>query len=235
MSSLDARAIQRILISLGYDLGAAGADGVIGRKTTSAIAAFQKDRALAIRWPGTIGPLTQSALLSASGGRASVPILLPWLEEARRRLGLDERDDNAELRAWLKSDGHTVGDPARLPWCGDFVETCIALTLPHEPLPANPYLARNWLKFGQPIEPATGAILIFWRGSRTGIEGHVAFCISQNERQFLIRGGNQLNQVRDSWIDKDRLLGARWPSTFDLPAAGAVWTTESGASSTNEA
>lgn len=44
MSALDARAILRILISIGYDLGKAGADGVIGRLTTAAITAFQASR-----------------------------------------------------------------------------------------------------------------------------------------------------------------------------------------------
>lgn len=234
MSALDARALQRILISLGYDLGPAGADGVIGRATVAAITAFQAVERVPVKWPGTVGPLTQAALLK-SAGKTAAPVLLPWMEEAGRRLGLHERGDNAELRAWLKSDGQTVGDPAKLPWCGDFVETCLALTLPHERLPANPYLARNWLKFGRSIEPAAGAILVFWRGSPKGIEGHVAFCLLQNSRQFLCRGGNQLNQIRDSWIDKDRLLGARWPTTFDLPTAAAPLTSQGGASSANEA
>lgn len=235
MSALDARAIQRILISIGYDLGKTGADGVIGRMTTAAIAAFQQSRGLKVKWPGTIGPMTQAALVAASSDPSPRPIVLPWMEEAGRRLGLREREDNVELRAWLKSDGASVGDPAKLPWCGDFVETAVALTLPHEPLPANPYLARNWLKFGRPVPPAPGAVLVFWRASRTSIEGHVAFYVRENKDQFLILGGNQLNQVSETWIAKDRLLGARWPSTFDLPTTGAAWTTQSGANSANEA
>jgi peptidoglycan hydrolase-like protein with peptidoglycan-binding domain len=171
MSALDARTIQRILISVSCDLGEARADGVIGRLTTAAITAFQTSRGPKIEWPGTIGPMTQAAIVAASGDPSRRPMVLPWMEEAKRRLGFKECEDSAALRARLKSDGASVGDPAKLPWCGDFVETAIALTLPHEPLPSNPYLARNWLTFGRLVASAPGAVLVFWRGARTCIEG----------------------------------------------------------------
>jgi hypothetical protein len=67
--------------------------------------------------------------------------LTPWMDLGLSKLGLREGRDNIELAAFLKSDGKTLGDPAKLPWCGDFVETCIARTLSMEGLPANPYLA----------------------------------------------------------------------------------------------
>ena len=54
---------------------------------------------------------------------------------------------------WLKRDGRSLGDPGKNPWCGDFVETCIRMGLPDEPLlgalGTNPYWARNWLLFGE--------------------------------------------------------------------------------------
>ena len=235
---MDVRDLQQRLIALGYDLGPAGADGVIGRKTTAAIRQFQSEQGLSIKWPGTIGPLTQAALLVATPSVSTVSpdrVMLPWMAEASRRMGLHERTDGAELRAWLKSDGRTLGDPAKLPWCGDFVETCLALTLPHEPLPANPYLARNWTKFGRSVNPTPGAVMVFWRGSKAGTQGHVAFYLAENASQYRVRGGNQADEVSDTWIAKDRLLDARWPTTFDLPTTGATWTADAGVSSTNEA
>src|SRR5690606_20738309 len=116
------------------------------------------------------------------------------------------------------------GDPARNPWCGDFVETAIALTLPHESLPANPYLARNWLKFGLELGfPVLGAVAVFWRGSREGQSGHVGFvrATRTSDDAIIVRGGNQDNAVTDTVISHDRLLGYRWPVTFDFPTKRA--------------
>ena len=50
-------------------------------------------------------------------------------------LGLHETRHNADLKAFLRSDGGTLGDPAELPWCGDYVHTCLRLGLPAETFP----------------------------------------------------------------------------------------------------
>jgi len=121
--------------------------------------------------------------------------------------------------------------------CGDFVETAIGLTLPDEPLPANPYLARNWLRFGRPLDtPAVGAIAVFWRGAKSGTSGHVGFVRAvRPDGALLIRGGNQSDAVTDAWLASDRLLGLRWPTTFDLPTAPAPLVRSSDELSINEA
>ncbi|WP_143150142.1 peptidoglycan-binding domain-containing protein, partial [Rhizobium pusense] len=49
------REVQQRLISLGYDVGPTGADGIPGRSTTKAVARFQEDKKLSILYPGTIG------------------------------------------------------------------------------------------------------------------------------------------------------------------------------------
>lgn len=51
---------QSLLLSLGYDLGAYGADGKFGAKTEKAVKAFQRDRGLAA--DGIVGPKTWAAL-----------------------------------------------------------------------------------------------------------------------------------------------------------------------------
>lgn len=58
--------IQAALVKLGYDLGPAGADGVIGRKTTEAVKAFQAKSGLSA--DGVVGPKTRAALQSALDG-----------------------------------------------------------------------------------------------------------------------------------------------------------------------
>lgn len=194
---------------------------------------------------GQWGPRTEAAtraLISALGRAAAAtpasPVTdLPWMAEAKRVLGRHEGRDNGWLRSWLKSDGKTLGDPAQLPWCGDFVETCIRLALPGEPFPGalgeNPYWARNWLRLGAEIAPAYGAVLVFERGPSSG---HVGFAVGQDAGNYFVLGGNQSNAVTVARIAKARLLGARWPSTFARPVLPRLPQMASGDPiSTNEA
>ncbi|MBX7201143.1 MAG: TIGR02594 family protein [Rhodospirillaceae bacterium] len=155
------------------------------------------------------------SLLAANGRAAALlpPGTLPWISEAKSALGRHEARDRSWLMDWLKRDGRSLGDPAKNPWCGDFVETCIRIALPDEPLlgalGSNPYWARNWLQFGQEVQPIPGAVLIFERGSG----GHVGFAIGQDDTHFHVLGGNQSDAVTIARIAKSRLLGARWPAT----------------------
>jgi uncharacterized protein (TIGR02594 family) len=185
------RLIQKGLEQLGHSPGAI--DGLWGLRTARAL----------------------KSLLAANGRAAAVapPGPLPWITEAKTALGRHEARDRSWLMDWLKRDGRSLGDPSKNPWCGDFVETCIRVALPDEPLlgaqGANPYWACNWLFFGQAAQPIHGAVLVFERGSG----GHVGFAIGQDETHFYVLGGNQSDAVTIARIAKSRLLGVRWPST----------------------
>ncbi len=188
------RLIQRGLAGLGHSPGTI--DGTWGRQTARAV----KD------------------LLAAHGRPASVAPLgpLPWMTEAKAALGRHEARDRSWLMDWLKRDGRTLGDPSKNPWCGDFVETCIRVGLPDEPLLGalglNPYWARNWLLFGEGTRPVIGAVLVFARGSG----GHVGFAVGQDDTHFYVLGGNQSDAVTVARVAKSRLLGSRWPRTYPL-------------------
>lgn len=235
---MDTTAIQRALVALGYSLAV---DGVAGAKTRAAVREFQAKAGLVS--DGIAGPKTQSALAMALANAGTATVLKrhvppPWHEELLRRKGLHEVKNRSAVMAWLRSDGKTLGDPAKLPWCGDAIQTCLALTLPDEPQPANPYLARNWLKLGLPLETAAlGCILVFWRGSRTGPSGHVGLYAGEDALGYLhVLGGNQSDAITIARLDKARLLGMRWPSTYPKPTSGRVLLSASGAPvSTNEA
>lgn len=216
MAFLSVKEAQIKLAAFGQSPGPI--DGILGRKTQAAIRAFQA--AAGIEVSGVLDPETVAALT----GRRDIVAGFPWMVEAERVRGLREARDNARLFKWLKSDGATVGDPAKIPWCGDFVQTAIALALPNEPIPANPYLAANWVKFGQATTPQRGAVLSFWRGSPDSWKGHVGFYAGEDATHFLVLGGNQSNSVSLARIEKRRLRrgGARWPSTYPDPRAGAV-------------
>lgn len=60
---------QRELIALGYDLGPAGADGVMGKKTKAAIIQFQQVHGLVP--DGIVGPKTRAAFLAEAIKRAA--------------------------------------------------------------------------------------------------------------------------------------------------------------------
>lgn len=232
---MDWLAIQTRLKALGFDPGPL--DGEPGRVTTAAVAAFQKANAVSVQWPGTVGDKTLAALFSGGAVPKPNPLLAyPWLELAIRKKGLHEGRNYKELAAFLKSDGRTLGDPRRLPWCGDFIETCLAITLPTEPLPSNPYLARNWSKMGRTVPPTIGAVMSFWRTSKTqSTDGHVAFAVGQEPGFFYVLGGNQSDAISVMKLATDRLLAARWPLTFDLPDALYLPRMTGGVLSLNEA
>jgi uncharacterized protein (TIGR02594 family) len=145
------------------------------------------------------------------------PKELPWIVEGKKVFGLHEINDNTKLTAWLRSDGQRLGDPSKLPWCGDYVETAIKNSLPKEPFSGavgkNPYWARNWLKFGHSCTPRYGAIIVFSRGKG----GHVGFVVGEDDNDYYVLGGNQSNMVNISRISGDRYLGCTWPVTFDEP------------------
>lgn len=227
------RQAQLRLIDLGYPVGPAGADGIAGRRTQAAVRAFQKYRGIPAT--GVLDAATLGLLFPAKDGKNENPapakVPLPWMEEILRRKGLHEVRNKGALWAWLKSDGRSLGDPAKLPWCGDAVETAIALTLPDEPLPSNPYWARNWATFGDKVVPRYGAVLVFGRGSG----GHVGFYVGETATHFKVAGGNQSNAITtDALIAKNRLIASRWPATFPITGPGKV-TATGGTISTNEA
>jgi len=145
---------------------------------------------------------------------------LPWIVEGKKVFGFHEKYDKQALTNWLKSDGTRLGDTEKLPWCGDFTETAIKNSLPNEPFPGplgeNPYWARNWLYFGVKTPVVYGCVVVFSRGSG----GHVAFAVGIDDNSFYCLGGNQSNRVSITRIDRGRLLGARWPQTYENPRRG---------------
>lgn len=229
--------VQRRL--LAHDFNPGVVDGIWGRNSMNALKEFQESKGLKANgqttaasvaalghppaWHAPEAPVllpTQPGLAEAPAITSPQPVqiperdlidLFPWMAIAIRKKGMHEKRNNIDLRKFLKSDGKTLGDPARLPWCGDFVETCIALALPEAVLPVNPYLARNWQKFGRTIDPCFGSVLVFWRGKISGTSGHVGFYYSEDKTHYHVLGGNQSNAVTVSKIAKTRLLSAQLP------------------------
>lgn len=207
--------IQRALKDKGFDPGEV--DGIWGRRTIAALRAFQQANGLEV--DGIVGPKVSSALLGQSagdaGGGAASGSLLVWFEEARHQFGTKEKPgpaSNPKLLEWA-DDLDLAYKSDDIPWCGLFVAHCIGSTLPGEILPSNPLGARNWSSFGQKTDPRRGAVMVFWRENKNGFKGHVAFYAGEDDRAYHVLGGNQSDSVSIARVAKDRLVGARWPTT----------------------
>lgn len=152
--------------------------------------------------------------MNLMGNKAPV---IPWLFEFQKVDGWHEVRDRDKLAKWLKSDGKTLGDPAKLPWCGDAMDTALALALPGEPRPGklgeNPYWALNWSLLGVATEPVYGAIAAF---KRTG-GGHVGVLVGESADSYRVYGGNQSDKVGLTWVLKSQLRAARWPMSYKNP------------------
>lgn len=135
--------------------------------------------------------------------------MTPWLNVARRHLGLAEtpgKDTTPAIRRWLIQLGAWWSDD-ETPWCGVF---CAAVMRECGlPVPKAWYRAQAWLLWGIPLdEPAEGCIVVF--GRKGG--GHVGFVVGRDARgNLLVLGGNQSNRVTIAPFDPARVLGYRWP------------------------
>jgi uncharacterized protein (TIGR02594 family) len=70
--------------------------------------------------------------------------------------------------------------------------------------------ARSFLKYGVSTKkPQLGDLAVFWRGTKTGAEGHVAFYISETPSFVYVLGGNQSDQVNIQKHSKATLLDYR--------------------------
>lgn len=193
-------------------------DGVWDRPDIEALKAFQKTRGMTVS--GVSDAATVAALRAepdAPGMFAPAPVepMPPWMAEMHRKMGLHEVRDNALLTAWLKV-GRFLGNPAQLPWCGDAIESCLAKTLPSEPLPANPFFAQSWASFGvDVVVPLVGCIgVIRWAAT----SGHVGIVAGIEGSTVYLLGGNQSNAINVSGFPRSKFIAFRWPKTYPRKA-----------------
>lgn len=191
-----------------YYLSKIAVDGVFGPQTRTRLVEFQKRKRLP--QTGTATTDTVVALRRTKDRKlveAPEETMPPWLAEMTRRMGLHERTHNRTLSSWLRA-GRYLGNPAKLPWCGDAVETCFARTLVDEPLPNNPFWAQAWAEFGREISITVGAVGVIRWSSKAG---HVGFVVDWTPAQVKLRGGNQSNMIKDAWFPRSKFIAFRWP------------------------
>jgi uncharacterized protein (TIGR02594 family) len=154
----------------------------------------------------------------------------PWLDAAEADLGLKETTGpktNRRILAMLDQADGTEGDGKTLqgikddetPWCS--TATCAWMESAGIKSPRSA-MARSWSKWGKALDgPAVGAVVVFWRGSRTGSLGHVGFVAGRDKAgHLMVIGGNQSNGVSCVPFGRERVLTYRWPTDYNIPATG---------------
>lgn len=130
-----------------------------------------------------------------------------WLDIARNDIGNPESlgpNDSPLIRKmlgklsalWLKGQ----------PWCGSilayWMQQCAI------PYPKDYYRAIAWATWGTACGPVLGAIVVLRRDGG----GHVGIVVGKTPEGLLrVLGGNQGDQVRESWFAPSRVLSYRWP------------------------
>lgn len=192
LSIPDAQLIQRGLHATGHYKGTFL--GVPAEKTQAAYDAYWAGQA-----PATVAPVVPA------GGT-------PWMTAANRWLGLKEiggSKHHPQILSWWEATKQSYRDD-ETPWCAAFVggvlEECGIQS-------TRSAAARSYEKYGEAVTmPTYGAIAVFWRGSKTGWQGHVTFLVGTTKAgDLLCLGGNQSDAVTVAKFDRARLLGFRFP------------------------
>lgn len=228
------REIQTRLKAHGFDPGKI--DGMGGPKTSAAIVAFKVSKGLAPR--DHIGPLTIAELEKEPSEQLAPPQVKGepvWLRRAKQEIGVKEipgpKHSARVLSYWELSKLPFRDDET--PWCAGFVGAMLEDVGIKS---TRSGMARSYATWGQPCGPVPGAIVVFWRGSKTGTAGHIGFVVGKDQAgNIMTLGGNQGNAVTIAPFSPARVLGYRWPSAVEPSKAKLAVVQSDGIVSTNEA
>lgn len=138
-----------------------------------------------------------------------------WMPIAQSYQGEEEirgPRDNPKIVEMFKDVGHGWVKDDETPWCAAFVGAVLEKAGYKG---TGSLAARSYLNWGQKVSrPQYGDIVVFWRGKKSGWQGHVGFFIKETKSYIYVLGGNQANEVNVSRYSKSRLLGFRRPSSM---------------------
>ncbi len=203
------------------------ADGKFGPKTERAVMAFQSKNRLGV--DGIAGPKTQAALAAKMDGKPVVapppsPATSPtnnsgaaWFETAKKEIGVAEKPGsaaNTRILDYFKATTlATKSDETA--WCAAFVNWCLEQAGKTGTKSA---AAASFVNWGTNGGAKTGAITVIHNPSMANTSlsrsgNHVGFLVEETSTHYVLLGGNQGDQVKESRFPKSswKLKGHRWP------------------------
>ena len=117
---------------------------------------------------------------------------------------------NPKVIAYFKDAGAPGIKDDETAWCAAFV----GAMLEREGIAGTKSLAaRSYERWGEEVPSLNAAqkgdIVVFWRGSKDGWQGHVGFYAGHGSSDVMVLGGNQRNQVNISSYSQSQLLSIR--------------------------
>ena len=118
--------------------------------------------------------------------------------------------------------GHGWVQDDETAWCAAFAGAMLKRAgMPH----TGKLTARSYMEWGEAVQldlAEEGDIVVFWRGSPDGWQGHVGFFVRRDGTHIEVLGGNQSNQVSVQRYPIGQLLGVRRDPATQAPTAVRV-------------
>lgn len=125
---------------------------------------------------------------------------------------------NPKVLQYFADVGHSWVQDDETAWCAAFVGAMLKRTgMPH----TGKLNARSYQYWGDEVtlnEAREGDIVVFWRGTPDGWQGHVGFFVRRAGDNIEVLGGNQKNQVNVTTYSVDRLLSVRRAPNTQQPS-----------------
>jgi uncharacterized protein (TIGR02594 family) len=135
-----------------------------------------------------------------------------WLQIARGEVGVKEVSgggNNARVLEYAKTNGFSDDETA---WCASFAKWCLQQAgISTSGVTGKARSFETASSFERLDEPLLGAVYTKWRESPSSGKGHIGFLNSIQGGQFGIIGGNQSDQVKESFYSKAGFTGFWWP------------------------
>lgn len=147
----------------------------------------------------------------------------PWFQAALHEIGFHETGNNQGIERYIGlAHCGSLGDP----WCAIFTNAMLESSGTPGSRSASSQSFRTHPDFVQLSGPALGAIVVYWRISKSSGQGHVGFYRGEDATRVWTLGGNESDMVQIEALPKDGatfgLIGYWWPKSVALPAISPV-------------
>lgn len=213
----DVEKLQHNLSKVGY---LTKVDGDFGPITHLNLIHFQMDHSLLN--DGIYGPITYRVLTEKVDLLSQLPLPVPvspsetpWMDWLERNMGEKEISGSranqfiVDLFRYTSLWGNPLALSDETAWCAACA--CAALEKNGYNSP-NSAWAAHFDTFGEKLtEPKFGAIITVKTNS--GSKRHVTFFVKKDATgNYICRGGNQANMLKESTYNKDLIAEIRWPT-----------------------